>query len=319
MSILSRIVSALRTSDSTRPPEDPSKCVPVTNLPTDVVKTPSGEGPSALPANTPTDNKGDGGAAEYPSSSSQSPQRDEGSRAAQRKEPSYGRGLTHYQRFLQRKAQGEREYVEKRKQQEEQRVIKNRKVASRKRRLNERRIIIIREHREALRSKQLQCMNTWGRLDRAQWTAVKDQFINSVLRVGAKDIPFWTKRIDLIVGRVGMRTPRQSKRELGARFEIQVAVELQQLGWNVQLLGKSGDQGGDLLAHKGASSVIVQCKYYTAKVGNAAVQEAIAGKSFYKAERAVVIAPAGFTRQAQELADSATVLLLAPGQLAILG
>jgi len=51
-------------------------------------------------------------------------------------------------------------------------------------------------------------------------------------------------------------------------------------------------------------------------VGNAAVQEAIAGKAFVGADLAVVVSPAPFTRSAIELANVAGVRLMHHEQLA---
>jgi hypothetical protein len=56
--------------------------------------------------------------------------------------------------------------------------------------------------------------------------------------------------------------------------------------------------------------VIIQCKHYSYPVGNDAVQEAIAGKTFERAQHAAVVSNASFTQHAKQLATTANVFLL---------
>ncbi len=188
----------------------------------------------------------------------------------------------------------------------------------RRERLEKKRREILAEHMEALRSKRLHCLNTWGRLEKQDWLKVKEQFVKSVLRVRQADSPKWIREIDLRIGRLTKTVSRIKTIDLGTKFEMEVALNLRALGWTVQLLGKSGDQGGDVLAHKGKKIVVIQCKNHRAKVGNKSVQEVIAGLQFYNATIAAVVCPVGFTRQAQALAAKTGVLLLSVEQLSFL-
>ena len=95
-----------------------------------------------------------------------------------------------------------------------------------------------------------------------------------------------------------------------------VAEQLSCAGWETQLTSASGDQGIDVMAEKFGLSLVVQCKLYSKPVGNAAVQEAIAGKAFAQADYAAVVTNSGFTRSAKELAQTSGVLLLHHDQLA---
>lgn len=73
----------------------------------------------------------------------------------------------------------------------------------------------------------------------------------------------------------------------------------------------TGDQGVDLIVTlKGGARIAVQCKLYSTPVGNDAVQEVIAGRIFYKCEKAVVVTNSTYTQGAIELAKSADVDLL---------
>jgi restriction system protein len=100
-----------------------------------------------------------------------------------------------------------------------------------------------------------------------------------------------------------------------AEFEKWCAAQLQASGWDVQVTGRSGDQGVDVRAKRAAVVLIVQCKLYSQPVGNRAVQEAFAGKSFYHAHAAAVVSTAGFTKHARAIAAQTGVHLLTPDQL----
>ena len=95
-------------------------------------------------------------------------------------------------------------------------------------------------------------------------------------------------------------------------FEEKCAEELSRAGWSTKVTSGSGDQGIDVLAEKETIRVVIQCKLYSKAVGNKAVQEAIAGKAFEKADYAAVVAPNGYTRSAKELAERDGVFLLSP-------
>ena len=73
---------------------------------------------------------------------------------------------------------------------------------------------------------------------------------------------------------------------------------------------KTGDQGGDLIVSKGQSRIAIQCKYYSSSIGNAAVQEVVAGKEFYNCNYACVVSNQDYTNHAKTLARSTGVELL---------
>ena len=98
-------------------------------------------------------------------------------------------------------------------------------------------------------------------------------------------------------------------------FEQLCAEELNGAGWSAKVTQGSGDQGIDVLAAKDGVTVVIQCKLYGKPVGNKAVQEAISGKTYEKADYAAVVAPNGYTSSARALAQRADVLLLSPKDL----
>lgn len=96
----------------------------------------------------------------------------------------------------------------------------------------------------------------------------------------------------------------------GLEFEEYVRKLLIKLGYtNVEKTKASGDFGIDILAEKDNVSYAIQCKLYTGKLGNDCVQEAYAGKKYYKKDLAVVITNSTFTSGAQELAKETNVVL----------
>ena len=76
---------------------------------------------------------------------------------------------------------------------------------------------------------------------------------------------------------------------------------------------KSGDFGADVLAiAPDKTKVRVQCKMYSKPVGISAIQEVHSAQSYYKCDRAAVVATsAGFTKQAIQLSENVKVSLFA--------
>lgn len=96
----------------------------------------------------------------------------------------------------------------------------------------------------------------------------------------------------------------------GSIFEGECADALRRLGFSVEQVGATGDQGADLIATKDELSYVIQCKNYSAGVGNAAVQQCFSAKIHYSCDYAVVCSNAEYTRSARELAASTGVLLI---------
>ncbi len=116
----------------------------------------------------------------------------------------------------------------------------------------------------------------------------------------------------------GPKTP--TARELAGRFEVVRAMTGRQfeffvaelflaMGHRVTMLGGAGDQGVDIVVSYHGERVAVQCKNYKRAVGNKPVQEVFAGARHHGCQQAWVVAPAGYTRGAYELAGSTGVSL----------
>lgn len=92
----------------------------------------------------------------------------------------------------------------------------------------------------------------------------------------------------------------------GHQYEKFCARALRNLGWDVVEKGRSGDQGVDLIGELNGFRIAFQCKYYSSPVGNAAVQEVIAGAAFEQATAGVVLSNQTYTAAAKQLASAVT-------------
>jgi HJR/Mrr/RecB family endonuclease len=96
----------------------------------------------------------------------------------------------------------------------------------------------------------------------------------------------------------------------GGQFEKFICQLMIRMGYSAEVTKASGDQGIDVLAQKNGEKYGVQAKRYTSSVGNAAVQEVIAGMTFYNCEHGIVITNSNFTKSAFNLANKADIKLI---------
>ncbi len=90
----------------------------------------------------------------------------------------------------------------------------------------------------------------------------------------------------------------------GVEFEQYAAALLKANGYKkVRVTPPANDQGIDLFAEKDGVSYAIQCKRYHGKVGNKAIQEAVAGCGFYHCDVPVVLTNSFFTVSAVQLAE----------------
>ena len=93
-----------------------------------------------------------------------------------------------------------------------------------------------------------------------------------------------------------------SNLQKGLDFEKKCEDKLKQLGFTNVALTKWTDYGADIVANDGHIKYIFQCKNVKSKQGLRAVQEILAAKNFYTANRCGVISDSDFTLQAYNLA-----------------
>ncbi len=96
----------------------------------------------------------------------------------------------------------------------------------------------------------------------------------------------------------------------GDEFEDFIKEIYELLGYKVVKTKKSGDQGIDLIVKKLFKKTGIQLKRYSSSVGNSAVQEAVAGKKYYKLDRVCVLTNQTFTKSAIALAKANGVILI---------
>lgn len=94
------------------------------------------------------------------------------------------------------------------------------------------------------------------------------------------------------------------------QFEKCCADYLALMGWQTHTTKASGDQGVDVVAQKFGTTVVLQCKKYSKPVGNRAVQEVHAARSYVGASVAAVVSNQPYTPAARDLAGRTNVLLL---------
>ena len=88
----------------------------------------------------------------------------------------------------------------------------------------------------------------------------------------------------------------------GKAYEEYVAYWLKMQGFTgVHLTSKTGDFGADIRCFdlRGVPCA-VQCKHHSKPVGYKAVEEAFAGASYYKCQRALLITNYSFTKNARK-------------------
>lgn len=96
----------------------------------------------------------------------------------------------------------------------------------------------------------------------------------------------------------------------GWQFEEFCAKLLERNGYeDVSVTSGSGDFGADVIAYKERRKYVIQCKNYSSKVGNKAVQEIYSAKAYYKADFAAVMTNNYFTEHAIEHAKGTNVIL----------
>ena len=104
-------------------------------------------------------------------------------------------------------------------------------------------------------------------------------------------------------------TMREIDAMSGRDFERFLVQLFRRLGYTARHVGgNGGDFGADLLVEKGERKIAVQAKNYQSnRVGNDAVQQAIAGAAYYDCDEAMVVTNAQFTRAARQQAEGSNL------------
>jgi restriction system protein len=124
-------------------------------------------------------------------------------------------------------------------------------------------------------------------------------FLLCVLAVTA--IQLWLGRVE--ERRLAAAGLQDLDRMDGRTFEKAMAGIFRALGWSVERTPHQGDYGADLVLTRNGVRTVVQLKRWSRPVGVRAIQEAVAAKAVYGAERAMVVTSGRrFTERARSLA-----------------
>ncbi|MDJ0765272.1 MAG: restriction endonuclease [Myxococcota bacterium] len=95
----------------------------------------------------------------------------------------------------------------------------------------------------------------------------------------------------------------------GVAFERFLVQLFKRMGYKVRHVGgQGGDFGADVILHKGQTKIAVQAKNYDKNaVGNDAVQQAVAGASYYDCTEAMVVTNSRFTKAARQQASGSNI------------
>ncbi|MGA2583307.1 MAG: restriction endonuclease [Tepidisphaeraceae bacterium] len=101
-------------------------------------------------------------------------------------------------------------------------------------------------------------------------------------------------------------------------FERYIGDIFRHLGFTIEVTGRSGDQGVDVLACRGPLRIAIQAKRYIGSVSNSAVQEVYAGMAHHKCHRCAVVTTGEFTAGAIALAQSTGCFLIGADKIGLL-
>ncbi|MFW5332203.1 restriction endonuclease [Hydrogenophaga sp. ZJX-1] len=193
----------------------------------------------------------------------------------------------------------------------------------------------IRAYKKILLAKkrQLSSIDKWGDVDMSPWFNVLREFSSEKLRIGAMEALISSTQSDearehfasifpgghigstliYIVLSEGSDDEMEEEAEIstGRDYEISLSLKIQNAFPDavVETTPASRDQGADIIVTTPKLKIAIQAKYYSTPVGNAAVQEVFASKSFYNASDCMVISPMGYTNAAKLLATKTNVFL----------
>jgi restriction system protein len=174
-------------------------------------------------------------------------------------------------------------------------------------------------HRNALltRRRQLSVTTHYGTTDVSRWAQEIEIFLRTIIEPAAAGTLKSPARARYVRALVDLATADYANSRTSfsmhmdpRAYEAMVADALQDIGWTTRLTKGSGDQGVDVIAEMREKRVVIQCKRYQSPIGNGAVQEAYAGRSFEDADFAAVVSNAGFTVGARQIAEATRVVLL---------
>lgn len=196
---------------------------------------------------------------------------------------------------------------------------------------------LIKSHESALISyyHQSRSRDYFGNLDEKRWHGHINTFLDTQLKPDAPNFSDWRssetgqaaaamvdRKTSAMVALHKQNNPL-AKVDVASltplEYERHCADLLNEVGWKINMTPATRDGGADFIAEKESWRIVVQCKRYAEPVGNKAVQEVNSAVRLYQGNVACVVAPNGFTKQAQREAESLSVHLLHHSSLLAFG
>jgi HJR/Mrr/RecB family endonuclease len=113
------------------------------------------------------------------------------------------------------------------------------------------------------------------------------------------------------------REPQKYALLSGTDFERLLYRLFAAMGYAVEHIGRSGDQGGDLIVNRNGERTLIQAKCYRDwSVGNEAVQQVVGAMQFYSCHKTMVVTTSSvFTPEAYALAQANNTELISKDRL----
>lgn len=96
----------------------------------------------------------------------------------------------------------------------------------------------------------------------------------------------------------------------GFEFEQFICHVFNKKGYETEITSSSGDFGVDIIAQKSSEKIAIQVKRHNSKVSRHAVSDAVAGKSYYGCNCAMVVTNSTFTEGAKDMAAKTQCILI---------
>lgn len=194
--------------------------------------------------------------------------------------------------------------------------------------IHNRLIELIDQHESALISyyHQSRSEDLFGNCDESRWHQRIDTLLRTQLVPGIENYSIWrqskigqraAEAVDRITAqKIAMHGRSNPLAKIDVfeltpiEYEHHCADMLRGKGWSIQLTPATRDGGADFVAEKANVRIVFQCKRYSHPVGNKAVQEVTSAVQLYNGNVACVVAPSGYTRQAEREATGLSVHLI---------
>lgn len=130
-------------------------------------------------------------------------------------------------------------------------------------------------------------------------------------------LSFYIQEKEEYLTRESIRTESQLFSNLsGTDFEKLLYRLFEKMGYAVEHIGHTGDQGADLIISKNGEHILIQAKCYKNwGTGNEAVQQVVGAMKYYNCSRAMVVTTSYFTPAAIALAKANKTELISNEQL----